>query len=1006
MKKASFLVFFLLSFATAAFAILPCYEPFANSVGLFPTGTAYAAGSPGWHQTNAQGDFWLEINSTGGGPSIYLTNFSLFYPGLPASTGNAIVLTNAAGAGMRINTASPQIFETQNGVKLYYSMLVSVPNIASLPTTGDYCWGFNNGSGDQGNQPSDFHARIYFKKNGAGYQLGIARTTSVAYDSTVHSTNETVFIVASYEIVTTNSSGSSSTTNDICRLWINPNTNTFGAAAPPGENTNTIVFTDADETTSPNTFILANRSTTQPNILIVDDFRLGTNWAFVTGAVAVKTPPPATKTVAFGATLSLTNRATGSSSVIYQWQFNGTNIAGATASILTIANMADPNAGTYSSIVSTGIGSSITNATVVTVTGDPQFVLQPVNLNAPTGGGGSFTANAIGTAVLTYQWFENGFPLTDGTSGTGTVFSGSHTTNLNLSSISTGDSGAAFYCMATNGVGVTATSSSATLTVEDPVIISGPNNATADYQGTTNFSVVVGGTSPFGYQWYYNGSPLTDGPSPSGSGATISGSSTSNLTVSGVTYQDSGSSYYVVVTNANNNTVGSPSASLTVLDPYIATQPAKQTNSAGGTATLTVVAAGTPTLTYQWYQNNNPLSDGAGPGGSAISGSGTASLTISGLNDGNAGNYYVAITGGSGYSTNSATNALTIIDPLAIVSPPKSLVERAGDHLAFTIGVTGTSPTYQWQFNGTNIAGATKSSLVLTNIQTGSNGTYTVNVVNAISTNSASATLNVINSSILPLASTNIIVARIGDGAQAFSGAGNTIYFDQYTTNGVYVSTFQVPDENIGQGYGTGSSGSVYGSPALLAQGGTGNDSVNSTFLTVSAGNQQFLNFSGYCEQYPFSGSDVTVSGNIYSRGFASINAFGVYSLLYTNSGIYNATGHTIRSIVTLDDANFWVIGQAGSVGGAKFVNISYGSGIPTIASSLADARLIQIVGGNVIFSDVSGASGAGLYACAGTPEPVIGAGTTPSTLILNEGGVPNDFAFSPDGQTVYIADS
>ncbi|HZV35642.1 MAG TPA: hypothetical protein VFB72_13795, partial [Verrucomicrobiae bacterium] len=198
MKKVFFLLTFLLSFATASFAILPCYEPFANSVGLFPTGTAYAPGSPGWHQTNAQGDFWYEINSTGGGPAIYLTNFSLSYPGLPASTGNAIVLTNASGSGMRMTTANPQIKETQSGAKVYYSMIVSLPNIASLSSsTGDYCWGFNNGSGDQTGQPSDFHARVYFKKNGAGYQLGIARTSSVAYDPTVHSTNETLFIVAS-----------------------------------------------------------------------------------------------------------------------------------------------------------------------------------------------------------------------------------------------------------------------------------------------------------------------------------------------------------------------------------------------------------------------------------------------------------------------------------------------------------------------------------------------------------------------------------------------------------------------------------------------------------------------------------------------------------------------------------------------------------------------------------------------------------------------------------------
>ena len=44
------------------------------------------------------------------------------------------------------------------------------------------------------------------------------------------------------------------------------------------------------------------------------------------------------------------------------------------------------------------------------------------------------------------------------------------------------------------------------------------------------------------------------------------------------------------------------------------------------------------------------------------------------------------------------------------------------------------------------------------------------------------ATLTVINSAILPLSSTNLVVARVGDGAQPLSGAtGNTLYLDQYT---------------------------------------------------------------------------------------------------------------------------------------------------------------------------------------------------------------------------------
>jgi len=39
---------------------------------------------------------------------------------------------------------------------------------------------------------------------------------------------------------------------------------------------------------------------------------------------------------------------------------------------------------------------------------------------------------------------------------------------------------------------------------------------------------------------------------------------------------------------------------------------------------------------------------------------------------------------------------------------------------------------YQWQFNSTNVAGATASSLILTNVQPGQAGDYLVIVSNAL----------------------------------------------------------------------------------------------------------------------------------------------------------------------------------------------------------------------------------------------------------------------------------
>lgn len=367
--------------------------------------------------------------------------------------------------------------------------------------------------------------------------------------------------------------------------------------------------------------------------------------------------------------------------------------------------------------------------------------------------------------------------------------------------------------------------------------------------------------------------------------------------------------------------------------------------------------------------------------------------------------------------TYTATSIILVavqeLPPTVSVYPPV-LSQRTGDHLAFLSIANGYTPsTYQWYFNNAVLSGQTLNRLVLTNIEAANEGIYWVLVNNGAGAYASNFATLEVSTQPTPLAATNLVVVRIGDGAQALSGAtGNTVYLDQYTTSGAYVSTIQVPDESAGGNYGAGSSASVYGSPALLLP-GTGNDYTSSGLLTVSA-NQQFLTFAGYCANYPFAGADLTIgatgSNSIYCRGLASVDAYGSYRLTYTNGGLYSGSPHSVRGTTTLDGTNFWTTGQAGSSGGIKYINTQNtvyngGVGIPTLTNaSLTGSHSIQIFGPNLMYSDALGPSGSGLYICSGTPEPGPG-GTATSSLLLKEGGQPNDFAVSPDMRTIYIAD-
>ena len=80
-------------------------------------------------------------------------------------------------------------------------------------------------------------SRILTKATNSGYVLGIGRNNTPSdyvYDTTVHSVSETLFVVASYELV-----GGVTNVN----LWINPATNTFGSTTAPTPTISTVTYT-------------------------------------------------------------------------------------------------------------------------------------------------------------------------------------------------------------------------------------------------------------------------------------------------------------------------------------------------------------------------------------------------------------------------------------------------------------------------------------------------------------------------------------------------------------------------------------------------------------------------------------------------------------------------------------------------------------------------------------------------------------------------------------------
>src|SRR5262245_27656557 len=69
----------------------------------------------------------------------------------------------------------------------------------------------------------------------------------------------------------------------------------------------------------------------------------------------------------------------------------------------------------------------------------------------------------------------------------------------------------------------------------------------------------------------------------------------------------------------------------------------------------------------------------------------------------------------------------------SFVTQPADQFVRRSDTATLIASATGTPPlSFQWKFNGTDIALATNSTLILTNISPAQDGSYSVGVTNSV----------------------------------------------------------------------------------------------------------------------------------------------------------------------------------------------------------------------------------------------------------------------------------
>ncbi len=212
-------------------------------------------------------------------------------------------------------------------------------------------------------------------------------------------------------------------------------------------------------------------------------------------------------------------------------------------------------------------------------------------------------------------------------------------------------------------------------------------------------------------------------------------------------------------------TAGRPRESLPAGLPTITSQPQSRVAATNSGASFSVSVCGTPPFGYQWLFSDD-----------TIGGATNSTLNVTGLTPTNAGNYRVIVSNAAG-SITSQVAVLIVQSAPFVITQPQSITIISNQSATFTVAAGGTPPlAYQWQFNGTNISGATNDSLLLTNVQPGQAGNYRVQVMNtAASAFSSNALLAVqvpvffsihpTNQNVLPGTNVTLTALAVGNGA-------------------------------------------------------------------------------------------------------------------------------------------------------------------------------------------------------------------------------------------------
>ena len=341
-----------------------------------------------------------------------------------------------------------------------------------------------------------------------------------------------------------------------------------------------------------------------------------------------------------------------------------------------------------------------------------------------------------GATPDSYEWYI-GTPSTGTLVSNGGAYADATTDSLKITAANALD-GNTYYAIIKKTGCPDVSTTAATLTVNDvPTITTQPTDVYA-CKGTAESNSVVA-TSPnslaMTYQWKFNTTNMSDGTLPGTIPTTVSGATSANLNYTAGSAVTNGTYTLAVDVTNTCGTTASNDVTLTVNGaPIIDFAFSGSDNCAGTLVDLYTELTTAPTLdTVAWlmYQTQ-------GTGSAALVGSEKNSnnqgytYQIPSFSASDSGTYEIQVSNRCG-SDNSSAQLTLRPEPTITTQPAANSTPCAGTNLTLYVETTD-AVSYQWKKGGTNITGATDSTLTLSSVTTTDNGIYTVDVVNSCNT--------------------------------------------------------------------------------------------------------------------------------------------------------------------------------------------------------------------------------------------------------------------------------